>query len=85
MATKTRLDVLFAKSSMNGAYACPIGSGKSRFAPRSPDSTSQFEISSNNSRIGRPIRSWPQTLLGNCLPSLSTITTTLMRMRRRFR
>ena len=47
MATKARLDVLFAKSRMNGAYACPIGSGKSRFAPSSPDSISQFETSSN--------------------------------------
>ena len=68
MATKARLDVLFAKSRMNGAYACPIGSGKSRFAPSSPDSISQFETSSNNSRIVRPIRSWPQTRFWEIAP-----------------
>src|SRR5271165_64693 len=53
-----RLDALVDKSTRNGARGCTIRLGKDRFAPWSPGSTSRFETTSNNSRIGRPTRNW---------------------------
>jgi hypothetical protein len=83
MATKTRLDVLCAK---NGAYACPIGSGKVVLHPGVHTRHLKSKQAATTLGSGRPIRRWaPNAVLGNCSPSLFTITTTLMRMRRWFR
>ena len=46
---KARLDAALAKSTMNGAYCCAIGSGKQSLCAEQPSSTSRFETSSNNS------------------------------------